>query len=123
MTGPSFSSATRAHDNLLAGDFPRVEETVTILSGETRSRGDLLGKVTASGKWVLSLAAASDGSEVPRAILLEDVDASGGDKDGPVARTGEFNEAAVTFGTGHTVASTREGLAEKSIYLKTTVPA
>jgi hypothetical protein len=33
-------------------------------------RGALLGKITASGKYVLSLAAANDGSQVPDAVSL-----------------------------------------------------
>ena len=32
---------------------------------------------------------------------------------------GDFNEAALTFGAGHTAASTREGLRDKGLYLVT----
>ena len=114
-------------DRLFAGEFPRADRKVTILSGQNITRGALLGRISASGKYILSLAGASDGSEVPDAILAEDVDASGGDKDGLIYQTGAFNEAAVTFGadgTGsHDADNTRQGLRDKSIFLRKTQPA
>ena len=51
--------------------FSRDE--VTILSGETVNIGSVLGKVTASGKYVLSDADAVDGSEVAAAICLQNL--------------------------------------------------
>ena len=49
--------------------FSRDE--VTVLSGETVNIGSVLGKVTASGKYVLSDADAVDGSEVAVAVCLQ----------------------------------------------------
>lgn len=110
-------------DNLLAGDFDRETRTVTIVSGTAAlTRGAVLGRVTASGKYNLSLAAAGDGSEVPEAILAEDADASAADVEAPVYLTGTFNEDAITIGTGHTADSIRQGLRDKGIFLKTVVP-
>jgi len=109
------------YDNLIAGDYPRVTEVGTLLSGETVDRGDLLGKVTASGKYVLSLAASTDGSEVPVAIASDTADASLGDVPVTLYLSGEFSEDHVGFGTGHTAASVRDGLRALNIYLKDTV--
>ncbi len=70
-----------------------------------------------SGKYKLSLAAAADGSQVPDAILVHDTDATSADKDTVAYKTGWFNERRVTFGTGHTADSVREGLRVKGIML------
>jgi len=113
------TSETFSPDNLIAGDNVKVvTEGVTILSGEVLSRGALLGRITLSGKYILSLTAPSDGSEVPRAILAEDVDASLGDVDTIVYLAGEFNHEKMTFGTAHTAATTKDGLRDLNIYLK-----
>lgn len=114
---------TYTPDNLHAGDFPMATETVTILTGNNVLRGSVLGRITASGKYVLSTSAAVDGSQTPRRILLHDTDATAGDKTAPVAVTGEFNERAVVLGAGHTLASIREALSDLSIFLRPSVKA
>jgi hypothetical protein len=123
---PNFQSeGSFAYDNLLAGDFPRATKTVTLISGQNQPRGALLGKITASGKYTLSLAAAEDGSEVPCAVLGKATDASDGDLKTVVYQTGEFNEDAITYGTGHSksTAATVDACRERSIFLKSIVPA
>ena len=104
--------------NLIAGEYPRIERIITIASGSALTKGSVLGRVTASGKFSLSASDASDGSETPDAILAEDVDASAEDKQAIVYFSGEFNENALTLGTGHTVESIRAGLRSKSIFLR-----
>ncbi len=120
---PKFSSESYTPDQLHAGDFPIRTLDVTIASGQNLTRGALLGKITASGKYVLSLAAAADGSQTPVAILAEDVDATGGDKSGIVYVSGDFNENAITYGTGHTADSVRAGLRDLNIYIHKPVSA
>lgn len=110
-----------AHDDLFAGEFPRVTRKETLVSGQNLTRGAVVGKITTGGKLALSLSGAADGSQTPFAILAEDCDASGGDKDCLIYLSGEFNEAALTIGTAHTADSIRDGLRDKSIYLKTNV--
>lgn len=46
--------------------------TVNEASGVTYSMGTVLGKVTATGKYVVSKQAASDGSQVPAAVYIGD---------------------------------------------------
>ena len=106
--------------NLLAGEYPRIERIITIASGSALTKGSVLGRVTASGKFILSESDATDGSETPDAILAEDVDASAEDKQAIVYFSGEFNENALTLGTGHTVESIRAGFRSKSIFLRST---
>jgi hypothetical protein len=120
---PKFTSESFTPDRLHAGDFPIRTRDVTILSGQALTRGALLGKVTASGKYRLSESASVDGSEVPDAILAEDVDASAGDKSGIAYISGDFNEDAITYGTGHSAASVKDALRDKSIYLHAPVSA
>lgn len=92
---------TFAPDEFITGDYPMKTEPETILSGQNLPARSVLGRVTASGKWVLSLSAAVDGSEVPRAILAEAIDASAGDVDGPVFKSGTYNPTLLNYGAGH----------------------
>lgn len=104
--------------NLIAGEYPRIERIITIASGSALTKGAVLGRITVSGKFILSAAGASDGSETPDAILAEDVDASAEDKQAVVYFSGEFNETALTLGNGHTLESIRAGLRSKSLFLR-----
>lgn len=122
---PAFngSEGTYEPDLLIGGDHPIRTLGVVVVSGQNLKRGALVGKITTGGKVTLSLSASSDGSQVPYGILGEDVDASGGDKTSFVYLAGDFNSNSMTFGTGHTAASVRDGLRDKSIYLHDAVPA
>lgn len=103
-------------DALIAGNHHLlVGRKVTILAGQNRKRSDVLGKVTASSKYVLSLSASADGSQTPDAILAEDCDATAGDKQAMAYFRGDFNASALTLGASHTVASITEGLRAKGI--------
>lgn len=70
-----------------------------------------------SGEYKLSAAAATDGSNVPVAILAEDVDTSDGAAEAVVYVSGDFNADAITYGAGHTAASVKDGLRALNIYL------
>lgn len=72
-----------------------------------------------SNKLKQCLAAAQDGSAVPYAILPEDCDASGADKNCPVWVKGCFNEEALIYGTGHTADTVRQAFLATGIILKT----
>ena len=118
MTANFKTEGTYTPDSLLAGNAHLlVARKVTVLSGQVLPRGAVLGIITASGKAILSLAAASDGSQTPDLILAEDVDATGADATALAYERGDFNARAITLGTGHTVASIREGLRAKGIAL------
>ena len=52
--------------------YCREEGVVTFAAAGTIASGTVLGKVTASGKYVVSKQAATDGSEVPAAIMWAD---------------------------------------------------
>lgn len=70
-----------------AGDFLQYEvdrnlsrAEATLISGQNLGAGTVLGKITASGKYTILAPAAGDGSQTADAILVDAVDASGGDK-------------------------------------------
>lgn len=118
------TEGTYAPDKLIAGNAHLlVGRKVTIISGQNLTRGAVLGKITASGKYNLSLSGASDGSQTPDLILAENCDASSGDKVALAYARGDFNANALTLGTAHTVASITEGLRAKGITLIPAVAA
>ena len=124
MTAEGFTNqGSYTPDNLIAGEYPRVARVVTIASGANLAQGALLGKITASGKFKLSASAATDGSEVPDAILAEAANAAAAEVQAVVYFSGEFNESALSLGAGHTLASVKAGLRDRNIYLRTNQPA
>lgn len=112
---------------IVGGAAFNTQITFTIADGAVDFvAGDAFTINVAEGaeKYKLSLAAAVDGSQVPVAILTEATDPSGGDKANVgVWETGEFLKTAITFGAGHTAASTLWGLAQKKIFLRDSVGA
>lgn len=96
-----------------------VTDACTVLAGQgLLSRGTLLGKVAATGKYVKSLAASLDGSQTPVAVLFVEVDATADDAPGLICIRGDLNAAAVMLGAGHTLASVSAGLADLGIFLR-----
>lgn len=101
--------------NLLANDDDITTRKVTILAGQVLPAGAVIGKITASSKYILSASAASDGSQTPDYILSEDINATSGDVEAIAYETVTVVATALTLGAGHTIASIREGLRDKGI--------
>jgi hypothetical protein len=101
--------------HLLANDDDITTRKVTILSGQNLKAGAVIGKITASGKYVLSASAAGNGSEEPDLVLAEDCDATAGDREAIAYETVTVVATALTIGAGHSVASIREGLRGKGV--------
>lgn len=119
------TEGTYVPDGLIAGNAHLlVGRPVTIASGAgVLARGAVLGKITAGGKYKLSLSASSDGSQTPDLILAEPVDATAADVKALAYARGDFTAAALTLGTGHTVATITEGLRAKGITILPAVAA
>jgi hypothetical protein len=84
----------------LNGNYCR--ETITLKAGTAYALGSVLGKIAASAKYRLSPAAqvvGDEGAETATAVLLEAVDATGGDKAGLVMARGPaiVSKAALMF--------------------------
>lgn len=123
LTPRSGPTTTINPDRLFAGITQMVSWDETLISGQKLVRGSLVGRITASGKLTLSLAAAGDGSQVPMGVLVDDYDATGGDVNCGIYIKGEFDQLALTYGTGHTAASVKNGLRALGIYIKPAVSA
>lgn len=103
---------------LAAGDFPVVMDTGAIAAGQNLKRGAVLGQVTASKEYLLSKAAADDGSEVPVAILDQDVDATGGAQTAPIRLTGQVLASQLHLGEGVTLAAAKSALRTLCIFIR-----
>ncbi|MCG8506173.1 MAG: head decoration protein [Sphingomonadales bacterium] len=112
-------SGARLPDLTVAVAYAGDHINLTIADGATDfAVGDTFTiAVSGTGKYKMSLAAAVDGSQDPDAILVEDTDATGGDKEAMLHVAGHFVEGDLTIGTGHTAASIREGLRVKGIHI------
>ena len=77
----------------------RSRDTITIASGAgIIAAGTVLGKVTATGKYVASAVGASDGSEVPAAINIYGADAStAGANVSAIVRDAEVNGHCLVY--------------------------
>jgi hypothetical protein len=92
---------------------------VVIAGGQQLLRGAVLGIITATGKAILSLNAAADGSQVANCILCEDLDTTvNANADVPfhVLVHGRVNPEALVFGTGQTEANTRAAMRNVGLY-------
>ena len=106
-------------DNLIADNsFPITTEVVTIKKGEVLKRGAVLGK-DKDGKYLLSKSDADDGSQVPKRILFEDVDATASDTQAIVYKSGVFNANSLTIGADHTAESIKDDLWIQGIEIRT----
>lgn len=99
------ATAAFAPNDLLVSDVPVVTRNITIASGENLKRGAVLGAITASDKYVLSLAAAEDGSQAPALVLAHDCDASGADRVAAAYASAAFDSTKLILGAGHTAAT------------------
>lgn len=75
------------------------------------------------GSWLKSVKTAVDGTAVPKAILVDNADASGGAVRAGAYITGEFNETAIIYDGTWTLAELKVLLRPYSIFLKPVVSA
>ena len=120
---PAFAGTVSAlvYDKMILPGKHEVRVPFQIAGGQVLAMGSVLGAVTATGKLILSLAAAVDGSQVPIAILVEDLDTTqngNADVNHSVYVEGKFNETALVYGTGHTANTCRLPLRNVGIYLE-----
>lgn len=97
-------------------------ETVIVPASTTLNKYSIMGEISTSGanfgKYKLSLNAATDGTEVAKAISAEEiVNATESEVEvkAVIYKKGTFNSLGVTFGTGQTLANTKDDLHKVSI--------
>lgn len=123
---PFFGEVSKYEPRFLnRGTFPAYRGSVVIEKGQVLQKGSVLGRKTASGKYVLcaktaddGTTAIADGSEKARCLLQLDIDATDSDKFAPVFRTGAFLRLDLTVGKGHTLESVEDDLEQHNIYLE-----
>ncbi|MBA7848478.1 head decoration protein [Klebsiella sp. RHBSTW-00465] len=119
---PGMESSLFIPDQLVAGTLQLVTDSGTITGGTFR-RGTVLGMITASGKYTQSVKTATDGSETPVAILVDNVDASTSDQNGGLYLMGEFNQNRIIFDNSWTVPALKAALRPLAIFLKDSIQA
>ncbi|WP_159869468.1 MULTISPECIES: head decoration protein [unclassified Raoultella] len=119
---PGMESSLFLPDQLIAGTLQLVTDT-GIITGGVYKRGAVLGVVTASGKYKLSVKTATDGSEAPAAILVDDVDASTTDQNGGLYLMGEFNQNRIIFDNSWAIPALKTALRPLAIFLKDSTQA
>lgn len=86
---------------VMEGDKRYSRDDVTLLTGKKYVSGEVLGVVTATGKHTALDEGAADGTEIAAAVLMDDVDALGGDMPGVViARHAQVVKGQLTWPTG-----------------------
>jgi hypothetical protein len=84
-------------EQVIVGATDVITRPETFASGADVAALTVCGRVTASGKLIKSVRTASDGSEVPVAICVENVASAAADKVGPAYIAGEFNVDGVVW--------------------------
>ena len=109
----------RNFDGLIGGADPApLEKILTLASGQgVLKRGTLLGVVTTSGNAKVADSASTDGSEVAKYILAEDVDTTDAATNAPAYMAGMFNREYLIFGGSDTDATQEENLRDVGIFL------
>lgn len=109
-------------DNLFADNKPAAIVEQVTMKKDTGAyvRGTVVGLITASKLCVVVNTANADGSEVPYAILTDDVDTTGELVDVVTTsfKSGSFQGTNLVFGGTDTAATHKESLRDKNIYLK-----
>ncbi len=100
---------------LYSGDFPRQTRAVVVAQGSNAApvngvatpakRGTPLGRVTATDKYIPSVKTATDGSQVPTAVLAVDTDASAADVASKAYFTGQFAGEVMSIDASWTIAT------------------
>lgn len=117
MTTLTESSYAGEHIVSLANGT-RSQEQITVLADAVLEAGEVVGKVTVSGKYVAWAPGASDGSETVAGVLYDDVDATGADKAGVItARDAEVSGSMLKYPSGQLAAATT-GLAALGIIVR-----
>lgn len=95
-----FENDTFNYDNLLADGDLTVLEVGTIDETVEVKRGTVLGWVSSTNTYKICKDVNADGSNIPVAILAEDLPASAENKDKYIYLSGNFNLSAVIFDAG-----------------------
>lgn len=120
---PGMKSSVFVPDQLVSGPLQLVTDSVTIGVSGVLKRGTVLGMITASGSYIPSKKDATDGSEKPVAILVDNVDTTTTAQTGGVYLMGEFNQNRLIFDATWTIAGLKAALRPLAIFLRDGIQA
>lgn len=118
---PGMKSSLFVPDQLVSGPLQLVTDSVTIGVSGALKRGTVLGIVTATGAYVQSKKDATDGSEKPSAILVDNVDTTTAVQTGGVYLMGEFNQNRLIFDATWTIAELKAQFRPLAIFLRDSI--
>lgn len=118
---PSMESSLFVPDQLVSGPLQLVTDSVTIGVSGALKRGTVLGMVTATGAYIMSKKDATDGSEKPSAILVDNVDTTTTAQTGGVYLMGEFNQHRLIFDATWTIAELKAQFRPLAIFLRDSI--
>ena len=104
--------------------FTSNQLNLTIAAGATAFVAGDAFTVTvsaASNAYSLSVRTASDGTQIPSAILVDDVDTTAGEKMAGVYLMGGFNQNRVTFDDSWSTEDLADALRDKAIFLQDSI--
>ncbi|OTA13937.1 hypothetical protein Xvie_04112 [Xenorhabdus vietnamensis] len=96
---------------------------MTIAKSGILKHGTVLGQITATREYVLSKKSATDGSQTPCAILVDDVNATENSVSGGVYLMGEFNQHRVIRDESWPLPELTDALRKFSLFLRDSVTA
>ena len=112
--------------SLFAGAWPIRHRHPTIASGANLAgapllRGTVLGRVTATDKYIPCVKTATDGSQVPAMVLAADTDASAADVVAPAYDEGEIDAEKLILDASWTIQTLQAQLRQSlsKIYART----
>lgn len=118
---PGMESSLFVPDQLVSGPLQLVTDSVTIGVSGALKRGAVLGMVTATGAYIPSKKDATDGSEKPSAILVDNVDTTTTAQTGGVYLMGEFNQHRLIFDATWTIAELKAQFRPLAIFLRDSI--
>lgn len=118
---PGMKSSLFVPDQLVSGPLQLVTDSVTIGVSGALKRGTVLGVITATGAYIPSKKDATDGSEKPSAILVDNVDTTTAVQTGGVYLMGEFNQNRLIFDASWTVAELKAQFRPLGIFLRDSI--
>jgi hypothetical protein len=119
MTLPAFDVTSSVAPRALTDLSPHhsITTKVNLAAGAALAANLPMGRVTASGNWIESLPGASDGSQIPRGILLHASGVRAAVTPAELFVFGQYSAAAVPIGTW-TAAALRNALFDSGIFLE-----
>jgi hypothetical protein len=110
------------YEDIISGSDAIATTSVTILSGQDLLAATPIGQVTANGKFVECNPDATNGSQTPKYITAQAIDATGGDTQAQVYKSGTFDTEKIAFHTNFTAVEKLLAFVGTPISLQTKAP-